>query len=99
MLGRHVCLSRDADYIDREHFLQERLQIPPTWLHEAKAQRARTEGYMAEEAWHLLKAGRFNRAHRVLLRHVAADAIINGKNQLLPLNRVPTQVLKVLKRS
>ena len=79
LLGRHVRLSRDADYTDREHFVQERLQVPPAWLHEAKAQRARSERRLAEEAWHLVKAGRWNRAHSVLLRHVAADAIINGR--------------------
>lgn len=82
LLGRHVSLSRDADYVDREHFILERLEVPPVLIHEAKAQRARSERRRPEEAWHLVKAGRWNQAHRVLLQHVAADAIINGKSRV-----------------
>ena len=40
--------------------------------------RARVENEPHEEAWHLLKANQWNESHQVMLRHLAADAIING---------------------
>ncbi len=40
--------------------------------------RAQYEGRPHDEAWHLLKAGRWNESHKILLRHVAPDAVING---------------------
>ena len=43
-----------------------------------QAVRAKYEGRSHDEAWHLLKAGRWNESHQILLRHVAPDAIING---------------------
>lgn len=32
-----------------------------------------------EEADHLLKAGRWNEAHQVVVTHLASDAIVNGE--------------------
>ena len=40
--------------------------------------RAQYEGRPHDEAWHLLKAGRWNESHKILLRHVAPDSVING---------------------
>ena len=44
-----------------------------------QARRAKYEQRNHDEAWHLLKAGHWNESHRALLKHVAADAIINGR--------------------
>lgn len=44
-----------------------------------QALRASYEGLPAEEAWHLLKAGQWNRSHTIVLRHLAADDIIHGQ--------------------
>lgn len=37
ILGRHVDLSDNEEYQDREHFLREQLNIPWQWIFEAKA--------------------------------------------------------------
>lgn len=82
-LGRHICISTNEDYLACEHFIQNRLCIPPKWVHHAKAIKA---GYLvmpAEEAWHLLKSHNWNKAHKVILRSLAADAIINDNHSYL----------------
>jgi hypothetical protein len=37
MLGRHVDLSDNKVYQDKENFLREQLNIPSQWIYEAKA--------------------------------------------------------------
>lgn len=44
-----------------------------------QALRARYIGEPYDEAWHLLKAKHWDESHKVLLQHIAADAIINGE--------------------
>ncbi|OWF51062.1 Nuclear pore complex protein Nup98-Nup96 [Mizuhopecten yessoensis] len=63
LLLRHVSLSKDHFYLEKEQFLREKLDVPAEWIHFAK----------------LLKSGYWNDSHRVVLKHIAADAIINGK--------------------
>ena len=70
-------MAHGDSYSEEEAFLIERLAVPSTWLHDAKARRARHECRPHEEAWHLLKAGCWNASHKALLKHVTADAIIN----------------------
>ncbi|XP_071485377.1 nuclear pore complex protein Nup98-Nup96-like [Diadema antillarum] len=78
LLSRHVTLDLSGDRLTtRELFLVERLHVPQEWIHDAKALRALYEGREREEAWHLLRAGRWNDCHQVLIKKIAADAIIN----------------------
>ena len=42
--------------------------------------RAKYEKNHHKEAWHLLKSGRYYDSHHIILHHIAADAIINGKS-------------------
>ena len=44
-----------------------------------QALRALYEVRHHDRAWHLLKAGHWNDSHSVIIEHLAADAIINGK--------------------
>ena len=44
-----------------------------------QALRAKYEDRPSDEAWHLMKAGLWNRSHEIVLKHLAADAIIHGK--------------------
>ncbi|XP_060070181.1 nuclear pore complex protein Nup98-Nup96-like isoform X2 [Ylistrum balloti] len=83
LLLRHVGLSKDHFYLEKEQFLREKLDVPAEWIHFAKAMRARFENRPHEEAWHLLKSGHWNDSHRVVLKHIAADAIINENHDYL----------------
>ena len=80
LLSRHVTLETTGDLLtQRERFLVERLRVPVEWIHHAKAVRALYEGRERDEAWHLLRAGCWNDCHTVLIKKIAADAIINGE--------------------
>ncbi|XP_066286606.1 nuclear pore complex protein Nup98-Nup96-like isoform X2 [Branchiostoma lanceolatum] len=83
LLCRHCSLSEEEAYVQKEEFLQEKLKVPAVWIHEAKALRAHYEGKPHDEAWHLLKAGKWNASHRIILKHLAADAIINEDYEYL----------------
>lgn len=77
ILNRHITLSTDEEYVEREELLREKLMVPPQWIHHAKALRARYEDRPRDEAWHLMKAGLWNRSHEIVLKYLAADAIIH----------------------
>ncbi|KAJ7320252.1 hypothetical protein JRQ81_019763 [Phrynocephalus forsythii] len=79
LLNRHCRLQETPDSWEKEAFLTEKLCVPPEWIHEAKAVRARMEGDQHREALHLFKAGHWNQCHRLVIRHLASDAIINEK--------------------
>ncbi|ELU16922.1 hypothetical protein CAPTEDRAFT_222010 [Capitella teleta] len=77
VLMRHIQLHPDDDSSERENFLTTQLQLPAAWLHAAKAVAARSHGTHEEEAWHLLRAQKWNASHAVVTRHLAAQAIIH----------------------
>uniref|UniRef100_A0A803SQP7 Nuclear pore complex protein Nup98-Nup96 n=1 Tax=Anolis carolinensis TaxID=28377 RepID=A0A803SQP7_ANOCA len=79
VLGRHCQLVETPDLWEKEAFLTEKLCLPPEWIHEAKAVRARREGDTPLEALHLFKAGHWSPCHRLVVRHLASDAVINEK--------------------
>uniref|UniRef100_T1IPI4 Nuclear pore complex protein Nup98-Nup96 n=1 Tax=Strigamia maritima TaxID=126957 RepID=T1IPI4_STRMM len=74
LLTRHIDLKTDSDV---EEFLHNQLLIPKDWISLAKASRAAYEGNSRDEAYHLLKAGRWSQSHELVLRYIAPDAIIN----------------------
>ncbi|XP_032812490.2 nuclear pore complex protein Nup98-Nup96 isoform X1 [Petromyzon marinus] len=75
MLGRHCSEVEMTE--EAFEFVTGRLGVPASWLHEAQAHRARQLGDHRDEAHHLLHAGLYNACHRVVIRNLAADAIIN----------------------
>ncbi|KAM9319705.1 LOW QUALITY PROTEIN: nuclear pore complex protein Nup98-Nup96 [Gastrophryne carolinensis] len=77
LLNRHCSLRETPESLTKEKFLVEKLCIPAQWIHDAKAIRARREGDKHKEALYLLKAGHWNRCHRLVSRYLASDAIIN----------------------
>ncbi|XP_057338404.1 nuclear pore complex protein Nup98-Nup96 [Microplitis mediator] len=77
LLARHVQIDEDLDYTQREKFLLEELGIPSKWINEAKAIKGCASKRYGEAAWYLLQAEQWNRAHEVIIEHLAADAIIN----------------------
>lgn len=44
-----------------------------------QAIKAHSMGKHAEEAWYLLKAESWNKCHSIVIKHLASDAVINGK--------------------
>ncbi|XP_062344221.1 nuclear pore complex protein Nup98-Nup96 isoform X5 [Cinclus cinclus] len=83
LLGRHCALADTPESWAKETFLTQRLCIPPHWIHEAKAVRARMEGDKHKEALFLFKAGHWNQCHKLVVRHLASDAIINENYKYL----------------
>ncbi|NXA43427.1 NUP98 protein, partial [Eudromia elegans] len=77
LLSRHCALAETPDSWAKEAFLTQRLHVPAEWLHEAKAVRARAEGDKHKEALFLFRAGHWNQCHKLVVRHLASDAIIN----------------------
>ncbi|XP_028907504.1 nuclear pore complex protein Nup98-Nup96 isoform X1 [Ornithorhynchus anatinus] len=77
LLTRHCRLSETPGSWAREAFLTEKLFVPAAWIHEAKAVRAHMEGDKHREALYLFKAGHWNQCHKLVIRHLASDAIIN----------------------
>ena len=53
VLRRNV--GRDDDCLERERFLQEQLQVPRSWIAEAKAIYASTIGNFGDQAWYLIQ--------------------------------------------
>ncbi|NWI19266.1 NUP98 protein, partial [Crypturellus soui] len=83
LLSRHCVPAETPESWAKEAFLTERLRVPPEWLHEAKAVRARAEGDKHKEALFLFRAGRWNQCHKLVVRHLASDAIINENYKYL----------------
>ncbi|XP_038674987.1 nuclear pore complex protein Nup98-Nup96 isoform X3 [Scyliorhinus canicula] len=76
-LNRHCTLEETEEQNEKELFLQEKLGIPPEWIHDAKSLRAHHSGNIHKEALHLIEAGHWNTCHQLVVRHLASDAIIN----------------------
>ncbi|GAB1604620.1 nuclear pore complex protein Nup98-Nup96-like isoform X2 [Argonauta hians] len=98
-LMRHVSLSEDASYLEREDFIVDRLCVPEQWLHYAKAIKAQYENDYKQVAWHMINAGHYNDAHKVIMKHIASQAIIDDdfhhlKKLLTPLSS-PEQSAKI----
>ncbi|XP_043467804.1 nuclear pore complex protein Nup98-Nup96 [Leptopilina heterotoma] len=77
LLARHVELDENEDYVKRENFLSEELGIPSIWINQAKAVKACASKRYGEAAWYLTQAEQWNKAHEIIIEHLAADAIIN----------------------
>ncbi|XP_055550074.1 nuclear pore complex protein Nup98-Nup96 [Wyeomyia smithii] len=77
LLYRHIELSTDEDYLEREQFVVGDLGIPEKWIFWAKAVRAGAQFDYHQQACFLLKAKQWSKAHEVIMEHIAADCVIN----------------------
>ncbi|XP_055631549.1 nuclear pore complex protein Nup98-Nup96 [Toxorhynchites rutilus septentrionalis] len=77
VLYRHIQLSGDDDYLEREQFVVGELGIPEQWIFWAKAVRAGAQFDHHQQAKFLLKAKQWSQAHEVIMEHIAADCVIN----------------------
>lgn len=71
------CTS-DEELTEQETFIVEKLRIPKNWVYGAKGQSAGYELNFELQALHFLKAEQWNDCHTVIMKHLAANAIING---------------------
>lgn len=79
LLDRHVSLSMDEDYLNREKFILEQLNIPSQWLYNSKALLAGNLKQYRIQAECFINGNMWNEAHTVIMRHLAPDDFINGK--------------------
>ncbi|XP_033631554.1 nuclear pore complex protein Nup98-Nup96-like isoform X1 [Asterias rubens] len=77
LIMRQCTLKRSEANSAKERFLVGQLNVPVKWINEAKALKALYEKRPHQQAWHLLEAGHWNDGHSVIIKHLAADAIIN----------------------
>lgn len=79
ILYRYIDLTKNDDYNKKESFIVNHLGIPEKWIYWAKAVRAGALKQYREQADYLLKAKQWTLAHEVIMKQIAPDAIINGK--------------------
>ncbi|KAG8453154.1 hypothetical protein GDO86_004828 [Hymenochirus boettgeri] len=83
LLNRHCIVQESPESLAKENFLIQHLHIPSEWIHNAKAIRSKRDGDKHREALYLLKAGQWYQCHKLVTRHLAADAIINENYRYL----------------
>nr|CAD7426062.1 unnamed protein product [Timema monikensis] len=83
MIDRHVELSEDQEYREKEEFLVEKLNIPSAWIHRAKATLALVHNRYKDAAWYMINAGLWKESHQIIMKHIAADAIANENYKYL----------------
>ncbi|XP_027629788.1 nuclear pore complex protein Nup98-Nup96 isoform X7 [Tupaia chinensis] len=83
LLVRHCQLLETPESWAKETFLTQKLCVPAEWIHEAKAVRAHMESDKHLEALYLFKAGHWNHCHKLVIQHLASDAIINENYEYL----------------
>ncbi|ORZ21044.1 nuclear protein 96-domain-containing protein [Lobosporangium transversale] len=71
---------------EKNSFLLKDLRIPEAWLWSARAVRAKYNGELYMEVFSLLKAGEYERGHKLILSSLAPVSILQG--DLSTLNRV-----------
>ncbi|XP_041440603.1 nuclear pore complex protein Nup98-Nup96 isoform X1 [Xenopus laevis] len=83
LLNRQCVVRESPESLAKENFLIHRLCVPAQWVHEAKAIRSRRDGDRHKEALYLLKGHQWNPCHKLVTRHLAADAVINENYRYL----------------
>lgn len=80
LLNRYCRVSQDGENVlaltEEENILVNKFHVPIQWLHEAKALHASTVRRHYDEALHLMRAGQWNQAHVIVMKHLTCDAII-----------------------
>ncbi|KAG1655397.1 Nuclear pore complex protein Nup98-Nup96 [Nymphon striatum] len=74
LINKHVC---PGPLTETETFLNEKLYVPKFKIYKAKYLKARYSFQYNDEAKYLSEAGEWNDSHKIILKHIAPDAIIN----------------------
>lgn len=82
------CQSNDDEEVEfdlskEEEMIVDQFKVPVQWLHEAKALHCKYTKRYYEETVHLIRAAQWDKAHVVLLNHLAADSIIEEEYETL----------------
>lgn len=77
MLYRYITISDDSEYMKKEEFVVNKLQISDKWINWAKAIKAGAMGDYHEQVMYLIKAKLWPQAHDILMQYIVPDAIIN----------------------
>eukprot|EP00808_Paulinella_micropora_P014320 g39527.t1 len=64
-------------------FVLKYAQVAPELLHLAAAVRARADGFLSAEVWHLLQAGEWAEAHEVCLERLGPECVLHDQLALL----------------
>jgi len=75
LIGRHI----QQDKTDQEEFLTDDLGVPSRWIHEARALHSLYNNQQHSLAEQLLLAQHWRMGHDVIMKHVAAEALIQGE--------------------
>lgn len=79
VINRHVTVNEDRELSPEEVFVIDELGIPSEWIYHGKATLALTQFRYHDAAYYLIQAREWNEVHEIIIKHIAADAIINGK--------------------
>jgi len=87
VLNRYCRVSEDEEDVlkltTEESTLVDRFHVPVQWIHESKALHAKFLGRHFDESVHMMRAGHWNEAHKIVVDHLACDAIIEDDSDLL----------------
>ncbi|XP_075227929.1 nuclear pore complex protein Nup98-96 [Lycorma delicatula] len=83
MIGRHATLNKKNALSPEELFLLEKLNVPKQWLFQAKATLALSYCSYEDAAVFLLEAEEWNKSHEIIMKHIAAKAIINEEYEYI----------------
>jgi len=87
ILNRYCRVSDDEDDIlkltTEETTIVDKFHVPVQWIHESKALHAKFVGRHYDESLHLMRAGHWNDAHVVVIKHLSCDAVIEEDYDLL----------------
>lgn len=77
-LNRHVTLLEDRGLTEEETFVIDDLGIPAEWVYRSKATLAMSLSRYHDAAYYLIQAREWNEVHQIIIKHIAADAVVNG---------------------
>lgn len=85
LLYRHIRIDDELyeGYSEKESFIIEKLGIPKTWIYWTKAVKSKAMNKHQLEIKYLLKAYHWNKAHDLLIQHIAPDLIVNDNTKAL----------------
>ncbi|KAK6637009.1 hypothetical protein RUM43_010680 [Polyplax serrata] len=76
-LNRHVTLLEDRGLTEEETFVIDDLGIPAEWVYRSKATLAVSLSRYHDAAYYLIQAREWNEVHQIIIKHIAADAVVN----------------------
>ena len=83
ILSRNISLSTSCSYVEKEEFVLNTLHVNSVWVYLAKAQRAGRDEIWDVQAKYLRKSMEWERCHEVVVKRLAASALIDEKYEVV----------------